>query len=31
MATEGETLLCSREIRSREDTFAMAVMKSGEI
>lgn len=30
-ATEGETLLCSRETRSREDPFAVAVMKSGEI
>ena len=30
-ATEGETLLCSRETHSREDPFDVAVMKSGEI
>ena len=30
-AMEGETLLCNRETRSREDPFAVAVMKSGEI
>ena len=30
-ATEGETLLCSRETRSREDPFAVAMMKSGKI
>ena len=29
--TEGETLLCSRETRIREEPFAEAVMKSGEI
>ena len=30
-ATEEETLLCSRETRSREDPYAVAMMKSGEI
>ena len=30
-AMEGETLLCSREMRNREVPFAVAVMKSGEI
>ena len=29
-ATEGETLICSRKTRSREDPFAVAVVKSGE-
>ena len=29
-AMEGETLLCSREMRSREDPFAVAAMKSSE-
>ena len=29
--TEGETLLCNKETRSREDPFAVAVMKSREI
>ena len=26
--TEGETLFCSKETRSREEPFAVAVMKS---
>ena len=30
-ATDGETLLCNRETRSRMDPFAVAVMKSGEV
>ena len=30
-ATEGETRICSRETRSREDPFAVAVVKSGEV
>ena len=28
---EGETLLCSRETRSKGDPFAVAMMKSGKI
>lgn len=30
-ATEGETLSCTRERSNREDCFAVAVMKGGDI